>query len=76
MSHGRGKKSFRARQLGEGLMHGKRISEIPVSADLRARLLEEYEDEPVRIERVFTARTERRSFSSRSPTGTSSKASS
>ena len=51
-----GEKPFRARQLGEGLMHGRRISEIPVSADLRARLLEEYEDEPVRIERVFTAK--------------------
>ena len=51
-----GEKPFRARQLSEGLLHAKPVSQIPVSPALRARLLEEYEDEPVRIERVFTAK--------------------
>lgn len=51
-----GEKPFRAKQLSEGLLHGKRISEIPVSPSLRAFLLERYEDEPVRIEKIFTAK--------------------
>ena len=51
-----GEKSFRAKQLYEGLMHGRRISQIPVSARLRAMLSEQFEDEPVRIEKVFTAK--------------------
>ena len=37
-----GEKSFRARQLGEGLMHGKRISEIPVTAIDRGALSVDY----------------------------------
>lgn len=51
-----GEKPFRAKQLSEGLLHGKRISEIPVSPSLRTFLLERYEDEPVRIEKIFTAK--------------------
>lgn len=50
-----GEKPFRARQLAEGLMQGKRISEIPVSAALRTFLLGCFEDEPVRIEKTFEA---------------------
>ena len=50
-----GEKPFRAGQLAEGLLQGKRISEIPVPAALKAYLLERFEEEPVRIERVFTA---------------------
>ena len=33
-----GEKPFRARQLLEGLLHGKKLSELPVSPALRARL--------------------------------------
>ena len=50
-----GEKPFRARQLSEGLLHGKKLSELPVSPALRARHAEQFEEEPVRIERVFTA---------------------
>ena len=48
-----GEKKFRAEQLYKGLMLGKKISEINVSAALRAKLLEEYEDCPVRIIRTM-----------------------
>ena len=51
-----GEKKFRAKQLYEGLMQGKKISEIPVSASLRTRLLEEYEDEPVKILETFRSK--------------------
>lgn len=44
-----GEKKFRAKQLYEGLMKGKKISEINISADLKKSLLESYEDEPVKI---------------------------
>ena len=57
-----GEKPFRARQLYEGLMQGKRLTEIPVSAALRTRLLEEYEDEPVRIHEVFTSKDGTKKF--------------
>lgn len=54
---GLGEKKFRAKQLYEGLVQGKRVSAISsLSKDLKARLLEEYEDEPVKIrERFFSA---------------------
>lgn len=52
---GFGEKKFRAKQLFEGLMQGKRISEIPVSATLRGALLQEYEDEPVKIRETFVS---------------------
>ena len=50
-----GEKKFRAKQLYEGLTKGKKISEINVPAELRNRLLEEYEDEPVIIEKTFVS---------------------
>ena len=50
-----GEKKFRAKQLYEGLMRGKKISEINISPFLRERLLEEYEDEPVKILKTFTS---------------------
>lgn len=50
-----GEKAFRAEQIYTGLMQGKRIAELPVSPALRARLAEEFEDEPVRIAKVFTS---------------------
>lgn len=44
-----GEKKFRAKQLNLGLMRGRKISEINIPASLREKLLEEYEDEPVKI---------------------------
>lgn len=44
-----GEKKFRATQLYAGLSLGKKISAINVPAGLRQSLLEEYEDEPVKI---------------------------
>lgn len=46
---GCGEKKFRAQQLNLGLMRGRKISEINIPAPLRQKLLEEYEDEPVKI---------------------------
>ena len=48
-----GEKPFRATQLYEGLMRGKKISEINISPQLREKLLEKFEDEPVKIEKTF-----------------------
>ena len=50
-----GEKKFRAKQLYDGLMKGKKISEINISPILRQKLLEEYEDEPVKIIKTLTA---------------------
>lgn len=50
-----GEKPFRAKQLYAGLMQGKKISQINIPATLRSRLLEEYEDEPVRIIKTLTS---------------------
>lgn len=50
-----GEKKFRAKQLYEGLMRGKKISEINISAELRSELLKEYEDEPVAIIKTLTS---------------------
>lgn len=51
-----GEKSFRAKQLYEGLNKGKRISEIAVlPKPLREKLLEQYEDCPVEIIKTFTS---------------------
>lgn len=44
-----GEKKFRAKQLYDGLMKGKKISSINISAELRQSLLEEFEDEPIKI---------------------------
>ncbi|MDE5943434.1 MAG: 23S rRNA (adenine(2503)-C(2))-methyltransferase RlmN [Clostridia bacterium] len=51
-----GEKKFRAKQLYDGLMKGKKISEINISADLKARLLETFEDEPVKIIKTLTSK--------------------
>ena len=49
-----GEQKFRAKQLYEGLMQGKSISAITsLSKPFKARLLEEYEDEPVKIKETF-----------------------
>lgn len=48
-----GEKKFRAKQIYDGLMRGKRISDINVSKDLREKLMAEYEDEPVKIIETF-----------------------
>jgi len=50
-----GEKKFRAIQLYDGLMRGKSISAINLPAALRQKLLEDYEDEPVKIIRTLTA---------------------
>lgn len=52
---GYGEQKFRAKQIFQGLMQGKKLSELPVSAALREKLLERFEDEPVRILEVFTS---------------------
>ncbi|MGN0806730.1 MAG: 23S rRNA (adenine(2503)-C(2))-methyltransferase RlmN [Candidatus Coproplasma sp.] len=44
-----GEKKFRAKQLYEGLMQGKRISEINLPKALRAELCEKFEDCPIEI---------------------------
>lgn len=49
-----GEKKFRAKQLFEGLTQGKKISAISsLSKAFKERLLEEYEDEPVKIREQF-----------------------
>ena len=49
-----GEKKFRAKQLFEGLTQGKAISEISsLPKDFKARLLETYEDAPVRIKETY-----------------------
>ena len=49
-----GEKNFRAKQLFEGLAKGKKISEISsLPRPFKEKLLEEYEDEPVKIEEIF-----------------------
>ncbi len=49
-----GERKFRASQLAQGLAKGKRITDINVPKELKAKLLETYEDEPVRIEQTYT----------------------
>lgn len=51
-----GEKKFRAKQLYDGLMRGKKISEINVPATLRQSLIGEFEDEPLKIvERIVSS---------------------
>lgn len=51
-----GEPSYRAGQLYRGLMRGKRISEISeLSKAFKGKLLERFEDEPVRIRETFTS---------------------
>ncbi|MBQ9081723.1 MAG: 23S rRNA (adenine(2503)-C(2))-methyltransferase RlmN, partial [Clostridia bacterium] len=49
-----GEKKFRAKQLYDGLMQGKAISDISnLSKDFKAKLLKTYEDTPVKIKERF-----------------------
>ena len=50
-----GEKPFRAKQLYTGLMQGKKISQINIPAPLREKLLEEYEDEAIKIIQTLTS---------------------
>lgn len=50
-----GEKKFRAKQLYDGIMRGKKISQINISPALREKLLAEYEDEPVKIIKTLTS---------------------
>ncbi len=51
-----GEQKYRAGQLYRGLMRGKRIAEISdLSRTLKSRLLEKFEDEPVRIAETFVS---------------------
>lgn len=50
-----GEKKFRAQQINTALMQGKKISAVNVPATLREKLLEEYEDEPVKIIKTLTS---------------------
>ena len=51
-----GEQKYRAKQLFEGLMQGKRISDIPISKTLKEALLERFEDEPVKIRETFVSK--------------------
>ena len=49
-----GEKKFRAKQLYEGLMQGKKISDISsLSKVFKEKLLETYEDEPIKVKETF-----------------------
>jgi len=51
-----GEKKFRAKQLYEGLLQGKKITEISsLSKAFKERLLEDYEDAPLRVRETFYA---------------------
>ena len=51
-----GEQKFRAAQIYRGVMLGKRISDMSdLSKSLRAKLLERFEDEPVKVREVFTS---------------------
>ncbi len=50
-----GAQKFRAQQIYLGLMQGKKISDLPVPADLREKLLLRFEDEPVKILETFVS---------------------
>jgi len=51
-----GEKKFRAKQLYSGLSAGKNISEIStIPLSLKEKLLSEFEDEAIRIEKTYTS---------------------
>lgn len=50
-----GERPFRARQIYEGLVQGKRISEFPIPKLLRESLLSRFEDEPVSIVKTIVS---------------------
>lgn len=51
-----GEKKFRAEQIFLGIMQGKRIDELPLTAALKETLLCEYENEPVAIAETFCSK--------------------
>ncbi len=57
-----GGEPFRARQLFEGIMQGKPLSEIAVPASLKARLSEEYEERPVEISETYVSKDGTKKF--------------
>ncbi len=57
-----GEKPFRAKQIFEGLMQGKKLSALPVPFALRAYLLERFEDEPVKIKDTFVSQDGTKKF--------------
>lgn len=51
-----GEKKFRARQIYDGIMQGKALSALSnIAASLKEKLLEKYEDEPVKIKERFVS---------------------
>lgn len=50
-----GEKKFRADQIYTGLMQGKPIRDLPVSPALREKLLEKFEDEPIKLYKTLVA---------------------
>lgn len=49
--------SFRAKQIYENIYLGKTIEDISnIPKDLKQKLLEKYENEPVKIEKIFTSK--------------------
>ena len=51
-----GEQKYRAGQLYRGLMRGKKIADITeLSAALKQKLLQRFEDEPVRIAEIYTS---------------------
>lgn len=50
-----GEREFRAKQLFDGLLQAKPISKINIPAQLKERLLEDFEDEPVKICETLTS---------------------
>lgn len=50
-----GEKPFRAKQLYTGLMQGKSISQINIPASLKDKLLQQFEDQPVKIIKKLVA---------------------
>ncbi|MCD8286568.1 MAG: 23S rRNA (adenine(2503)-C(2))-methyltransferase RlmN [Clostridia bacterium] len=49
-----GAERFRAQQVAQGLAKGKKITDINIPKALKEKLLERYEDEPVRILETYT----------------------
>ena len=50
-----GEKKFRAKQLYEGLMQGKKISDITsLSKVFKEKLLETYENEPIKVKEKYS----------------------
>lgn len=50
-----GEKKFRAKQLYDGIMRGKKISEINIPKELIKELLKSFEDEPLKIVKTLVS---------------------